>query len=198
MRNIEDLPKRCPFFWRARAAWQTWGMMRLMKLYMKLRYLSPEARNLTVMTSFKPGCNAVLIWVTCFSILSTPTHQTWQAPSWGSWRRTVGLLLWALPSVWRNVVTASLSLISSWFSPVFRPFTSLSSRCCWKTATLSKTTLTIRSAGWAEAAQNVYPIGDHSGSIQSVHLTYILSIRAAFFVNSGCLDLRHLPTRHQA
>ena len=56
-------------------AWQTSGMMTLMvflatrKLYMRLAYLSPDARNLTVMASFKPGGSAFLILVSCFSIL---------------------------------------------------------------------------------------------------------------------------------
>jgi len=51
--------------------------------------------SLTVMASFKA------VWVAPSSCwypaslflapLSAPTHQTWQAPSWGSWRRTVGV-----------------------------------------------------------------------------------------------------------
>ena len=56
-------------------AWQTLGMMTLTvflatrKLYMRLGYLSPDARNLTVVASFKPVGSAFLMLVSCFSIL---------------------------------------------------------------------------------------------------------------------------------
>ena len=100
----------------------------------------------------------------CLSLapLSAPTHQTWQAPSWGrpSWRKTVGLLLWAIPSVWRNVHTTSFSFLPAMdWSDIFWVFSVFFS---WPPPHLFQADLSEGQQCWAKQHR---PAGPYSTAV---------------------------------
>jgi len=144
--------------------------------------------------------------------LSAPTHQTWQAPSWDSWRKTVGLLLWAPPSVSRNVHTAFSLLPATDGSDIFLVFSFV---FFWPPPHLFQADV----AGGQQSGEKQHrPAGPYATAVDldfrvtcEVHSKYSNSILFEFLnartvlgrhsesiLTAFVQHSRHLPTRHQA
>ena len=173
------------------------------------------------MASFKP------VWVApsscwypaslCLAPLSAPTHQTWKAPSWGSWRRTVCVFYSELlhQSGAMSIQPPPL-LCQQWTGLIFFGSSSPFSfpglfHISFKQVLLEDSNLeqsnivqgSILYSGCVETDENarfgiiLYPIGTYSGHILDtletfvifqVHSKYILGIPGAFCLNSWTLE----------